>query len=76
MHLGPKISGVELVFLSAWKSGYSLHYTIRCTGAKKIIYQHAALLIFAPQVYDNFVCWHTPEELLLHFCVSSIWNTQ
>jgi len=67
MHLGPKISGVELVFLSAWKSGYSLHYTIRCNGAKKFIYQHTALLIFAPQVYDNFVCWRTPEELLPHF---------
>jgi len=67
MHLGPKISGVELVFLSAWKSGYSLHYTIRCNGAKKFIYQHTALLIFAPQVYDNFVCWRAPEELLPHF---------
>ena len=34
MHLGPKISGVEFAFLSAWWRGYILNHTLWRTGIK------------------------------------------
>ena len=67
MHLRPKISGVEFAFLSMWRIGCSLNYTFRRTGGLQCIYRHTVLLIFPLQVYDNLLCWRTPEELLAHF---------
>ena len=70
MHLGLRTSGVELVFLSAWRCVNSLHNTIRCTAMIQCIYWHTVLLICAPQVYVGVHlrnCFRT-------FCVSSIWT--
>ena len=64
MHLGQKISGVELAFMSAWRRGCSLVYILWCTGVIKCKSQRTVLLIFAPQVYANLQRWRTPEELL------------
>ena len=60
MHLGPKISGVELAFLSAWRRGYTLWRT----GAIKWNSQRTVHFIFALQVYANLQAWRTREELL------------
>ena len=35
MQLGPKISGVELALLSAWRREYSLNYALWRTGVIK-----------------------------------------
>ena len=75
MHLGPKTSRVELVFLSAWKSGYSLHYTIRPTCAIKYMYRHIVLLIFHLRCTTTFYVGVHLRNYFRTFCVSSIWNT-
>ena len=66
MHLGPKISGVELAFPSAWRRGYSLKYNLWRMGATKSRSPHTVLLIFAPKVYANLHLWRTPETLLAY----------
>ena len=67
MHLGLKISGVEIAFLSAWRRGYSLNYILWCTGVVNAnLNQRTILLIFAPQVYTNCQCRCTPEGLLAY----------
>ena len=53
MHLGLKISGVELAFLLTWWHGYSLNNMHRHTGITKCTSLCMVLLIFAPQVYAN-----------------------
>ena len=65
MRLGPKISGVELAFLSAWRRRHSLNYTLWCTGVVKCKSQRTVLLIFVPQVYANLQSLRTSEEELL-----------
>ena len=62
--LGLKISGVELAFLSAWRSGYNLSCTLWRTGKIKCKSRRTVLLIFATQVYANLQRWRTPEEHL------------
>ena len=54
MHLGPKISGVELAFPSAWRRGYSLNYNLWRTGATKSKSPCSVLLIFgaSPLLYS------------------------
>ena len=66
MHLGPKISGVELAFPSPWRRGYCLNYNLWRTGAIKSRSPRTVRLIFAPQVYANLQLWRTPEMLLAY----------
>ena len=66
MHLGPKISSVELAFPSAWRRGYCLNYNLWRTGAIKSKSPRTVLLIFAPQVYANLQLWRTHEMLLAY----------
>ena len=49
MHLGPKISDVELASLSGWRGGYSLNYTLWRTGEMQCKSWRTVCLIFAPQ---------------------------
>ena len=73
IHLGPKISGVELAFLSVWPLGCSLNYAPWFAGIIEWKSWYKALLIFACQVYTNSYHWCTPEELLANvqceFCM-------
>ena len=66
MYLGPKISGVELAFSSAWWRGYCLNYNIWRMGAIKSKSPRTVLLIFVPQVYANLQLWRAPEMLLAY----------
>ena len=66
MHLGPKISGVQLDLLSAWRRGYSLSYILWRAGVKECRSRRTVLLIFALQVYANLQPWRTPEDLLAY----------
>ena len=51
VHLGPKISGVEIAFLSVWCRGYSLNYTLWCIGAIKMqISAHGSFGLYASGV--------------------------
>ena len=53
MHLGPKISGVDLAFLSAWRRGNSLNHTLWRTGVINCVSD-----VRQPQP------WRISEELL------------
>ena len=59
MHLGLKISGVELAFFELGL--YSLAY-----WRNKCKSRRAVLVIFTPQVYANCQRWRTLEELLAY----------
>ena len=64
MHLGSKISGMELGLPSAWRCGYSLNHALRLTAVIKCKSRHAVLLRVATQVYANLQRWRTAEVLL------------
>ena len=66
MHLSPKISGVELPFLSAWWRGYNLNYALWHTGVIQCQFRLTILSIFAPEAYANLQRWRTLEELLAY----------
>ena len=64
MRLGPKISGVQLAFLSAWRRGGV--DTLWHTGVKKSTSLRTVLLISALHEYANLLRWRTLEELLAY----------
>ena len=64
MHLGLKISGVDLPFLSTCRCGYSLNHTLCRTGVINCMSRRTFLLIFTPQMYASPQPWRIPEELL------------
>ena len=63
MHLDPKISGMDLAFLSACRRGYSLNHTLWGTGVINCKSRRMVLLIFKPQMYAS----PQPYAPLLHF---------
>ena len=67
MHLGPKIFGVELAFLSVWWREYSLNYALWRIGVIKCKSKCTVLLIFQSQMYTNLRRWRIHDELLAHF---------
>ena len=64
MHLGPKISGVELIFLLAWRRGNRICYAPWRTDVVKCESLCTVLSIFASQVYASLQRWVPFEELL------------
>ena len=60
MHLGPKISGVELAFMLAWRRGYSLNYTLLAYWSNKMEISTHGSFDLNPQ------SWRTLGELLAH----------
>ena len=65
---------MELGFLLVSQRGYSLNYSLWCSGVVKYNYWYMVLLIFAPQVYANIECLNTTEELVTSFSMSYTWN--
>ena len=74
MHVGSKISGMGLSFLSAWRRRYSLNYTLWRTGIINCKSLRRILLISASQAYASLQRWRTPEELLAYLSVRSKQN--